>query len=288
MVYYDQDDRAGLRDYVQLSKHTHTLSCNKPGSVHAHRTEVTRSEEREGANIVWDGIGLGGGIVHGNAVGGDNGDVNSDGGGTGARMRTKVEVNEGTRDGSGDGSGNGNEDWAGTGTGTGVDTCQGTQDKNGNGSGDGNESCRGHLNWDKNGNGDGNEVGISKDGGEVNERKKPYTTCRRDQPFSFRTRHHLCRQGVVLAGTRQLRSQGPVSVNAHRTEGVTGCVGREETNGVMGVIKVGGGNGYGNGVGSGNGHVDVSREGHGAGTRTGVETNEGTQYGNKNGRRAAG
>ena len=87
---------------------------------------------------------------------------------------------------------------------------------------------------------DGNEEGISKDRGEVNERKKPFTTCRRVQPFSFRTRHHLCKQGVALASTRQLRSQDPVSVNAHRTEGVTGCVEREDTNGIMGGIKVGG------------------------------------------------
>ena len=65
-------------------------------------------------------------------------------------------------------------------------------------------------------------------------------------------------QGVVLAGTRQLRSQGPVSVNAHRTEGVTGCVGRQEMNGVMGGIKVGGRNGDGNGVGGGNGHGHVN------------------------------
>ena len=41
------------------------------------------------------------------------------------------------------------------------------------------------------------------------------------QAFSFRTRPYLCRQGVALASTRQLRSQGPVSVHAHRTEGVT-------------------------------------------------------------------
>ena len=40
------------------------------------------------------------------------------------------------------------------------------------------------------------------------------------QALSFRTRHHLCRQGVALASTRQLRSQGPVSVQAHHTEGV--------------------------------------------------------------------
>ena len=34
------------------------------------------------------------------------------------------------------------------------------------------------------------------------------------QALLFRTRHHLCRQGVALASTRQLRSQGPVSVQA--------------------------------------------------------------------------
>ena len=114
MVYYDQDERAGLRDYVQLSKHTHAPSCNKPGSVHALRTEgVIRSEEREGANGVAGGIGLGDGIVHGNAVGG----------GTGAGMRTKVEVNKGTPDGSGNGSGN----EAGTGTRTGREREQGRE-----------------------------------------------------------------------------------------------------------------------------------------------------------------
>ena len=32
----------------------------------------------------------------------------------------------------------------------------------------------------------------------------------------------------------QLRSQGPVSIQAHRTEGVTGSEGREEANGVGG------------------------------------------------------
>ena len=73
------------------------------------------------------------------------------------------------------------------------------------------------------------------------------------QAFSFRTRHHLCRQGVALAGTRQLRSQCPVSVQAHRTEGVTGAEEEERANGVGGRIGVGGGNGDGNGVGVGTG-----------------------------------
>ena len=70
---------------MQLSKHAHTLSRNKPWSVHAHRTEgVTRSKERERANGVGGGIGLGSAILLENAVGGDNGDVNSDGSGDGS------------------------------------------------------------------------------------------------------------------------------------------------------------------------------------------------------------
>ena len=47
------------------------------------------------------------------------------------------------------------------------------------------------------------------------------------QALSFRTRHHLYRQGVALASTRQPRSQGPASVQAHRTGGVTGSEGQE-------------------------------------------------------------
>ena len=61
-------------------------------------------------------------------------------------------------------------------------------------------------------------------------------------------RHHLCRQGVALAGTRQLRSQGSVSVHAHSTVGVTESEGREGTNGVGGGIGVGSGIRDGNGV----------------------------------------
>ena len=57
------------------------------------------------------------------------------------------------------------------------------------------------------------------------------------------TNHHLCRQEVVCEGTRQLRSQGPVSVYAYRTEGVTGSEGRGGANGFGGGIGVGGGNG---------------------------------------------
>ena len=87
------------------------------------------------------------------------------------------------------------------------------------------------------------------------------------QALSFRTRHNLCRQGMALASTRQPHSQGPASVQAHRTGGVTGSEGQEGANGVGGGIEVGGGNG--DGSGDVNGHGD----GDGAGTRTGVEVN---------------
>ena len=131
-----------------------------------------------------------------------------------------MEANEEAQDGSGDGSG----DRVGTGTGTGteVEIRGQTQDGDGDGSGNGNESSSGDGNEDEDGNGDGNEDGIEERGGKAKKRKKPQKSCRRDQALSFRSRHHLCRQGVALAGTRQLRSQGPVPVHAHRTEGGTG------------------------------------------------------------------
>ena len=97
------------------------------------------------------------------------------------------------------------------------------------------------------------------------------------QALSFRTRHHLCRQGVALASTRQPHSQGPASVQAHRIGGVTGSEGQEGANRVGGGIGVGGGNGDGNG--DVNGHGD----GDGAGTGMGVEVNEGAQDGNGDG-----
>ena len=78
-------------------------------------------------------------------------------------------------------------------------------------------------------------------------------------------RHHLSRQGVALASTRQLRSRGPVSVQAHRAEGVTGSEGRTRANGVGGGIEVGGGNGDSNGVEGGNGDVNGHGDGDGAG-----------------------
>ena len=97
------------------------------------------------------------------------------------------------------------------------------------------------------------------------------------QALSFRTRHHLCRQGVALASTRQPHSQGPASVQAHRTGGVTGSEGQEGANGVRGGIEVGGGNVDGNG--DVNGHGD----GDGARTGTGVDVDEGAQDGNGDG-----
>ena len=103
------------------------------------------------------------------------------------------------------------------------------------------------------------------------------------QALSFRTRHFLCRQGVALASTRQPRSQGPVSVQAHRTERVTGPGGQEGANGVGGGIRVGGGNGDGNEVGGGSGDVNGNGNGDEVGTGTGVEVNEEAQDGNGDG-----
>ena len=97
------------------------------------------------------------------------------------------------------------------------------------------------------------------------------------QALSFRTRHHLCRQGVALASTRQPHSQGLASVQPHRTGGVTRSEGQEGANGVWGGIRVGGGSGDGNGDVHGHG------DGDGAGTGTGVEVNEGAQDGNGDG-----
>ena len=99
------------------------------------------------------------------------------------------------------------------------------------------------------------------------------------QELSCRTRHHLCRQGVALASTRQPHSQGPASVQAHRTGGATGSEGQEGANGVGGGIGVGGGNG------DGNGDVDRHGDGDGAGTGTGVKVNEGAQDRNGDGSR---
>ena len=63
---------------------------------------------------------------------------------------------------------------------------------------------------------------------------------------------------------------------------------RENANGVRSGIRLEGGNGDGNGVGGGSGDVNVDGEGDGARTRLWVESNEGTQGGNENGRRGTG
>ena len=97
------------------------------------------------------------------------------------------------------------------------------------------------------------------------------------QALSFRTRRHLCRQGVTLASTRHPHSQGPVSVQVHRTGGVTGSEGQEGAN------RVGGGMGVGGRNGDGNGDVNGHGDGDGAGTGAGVEVNEGAQDGNGDG-----
>ena len=97
------------------------------------------------------------------------------------------------------------------------------------------------------------------------------------QALSFRTRHYLCRQGVALASTRRPHSQGPASVQAHCTGGVTGSEGQEGANRVGGGIGVGGGNR------DGTGDVDGQEDGDGAGAGTGVEANEGAQDGNGDG-----
>ena len=104
--------------------------------------------------------------------------------------------------------------------------------------------------------------------------------------FSFSTRHDLCRLRVALGCTQKLLSQGPGSIPAHRTEGVTGY--EVGANGFRGGIRVGDRNGDRNGVGGGNGDVNIDEKGDGAGTRTGVEANHRTQDRNENGRRGTG
>ena len=129
-----------------------------------------------------------------------------------------------------------------------------------------------------------NESQYLVEGTEVARRRRRFSFVLQ-QVLLFCARHHLCRQGVALASTRQLRSYGPVSVQAHRTGEVTGFEGQEGVNGVGGGIGVGGRNGDGNGVGGGNGDVNGHGDGDGAGagTGTGVEVNEGAQDGNGDG-----
>ena len=73
--------------------------------------------------------------------------------------------------------------------------------------------------------------GIGEGGREAKKHKQPPKNYKRDQTLFFRTRYHLCKQGVALASIRQLCSQGSVSIYAHRTEGVTGPEEKEGANG---------------------------------------------------------
>ena len=93
---------------------------------------------------------------------------------------------------------------------------------------------------------------------------------------------------MALAGTRQLRSHGPGSIQAHRTEGVAGYEVGGVANGFRGGIRVGDRNGDWNGFGGGNGDVNVDGKGDGAGTTTGMEANQGPQDANENGKRGTG
>ena len=85
--------------------------------------------------------------------------------------------------------------------------------------------------------------------------------------------------GSGAFGTRRLRSQDPVSVHAHCTEGTTESERREGANEAGGGIGVGGGKGDRNRGRGGN--VNISGDGNGdiAGMRTGVEANYRTQDG---------
>ena len=121
-----------------------------------------------------------------------------------------------------------------------------------------------------------NECQLLAEGTEVARLRRRFSFVSQ-QALSFRTRHHLCRQGVALASTRRPHSQGLASVQAHRTGGVTGSEGQKRANGVGGGIGVGGGNG------DGNGDVDGQGDGDGAGAGTGVEANKGAQDGNGDG-----
>ena len=98
-----------------------------------------------------------------------------------------------------------------------------------------------------------NESQHLAEGTEVARRRRRFSFVLQ-QALSFRTRHHLCRQGVALASTRQPHSQGSASIQAHRTGGVTGSERQEGANGVGGGIGVG--DGKGDGDGDVNGHGD--------------------------------
>ena len=84
-----------------------------------------------------------------------------------------------------------------------------------------------------------------KDVGEAKKRIKPSKNCRRDSGTFIPHASSSLQTGGSTAGTRQLRSQGLVPVHAHRTEGLTGSVGREGANGVGGGIGGGAGSAEG-------------------------------------------
>ena len=107
------------------------------------------------------------------------------------------------------------------------------------------------------------------EGTEVTRLRRRYSFVLQ-QAILFRTRHHLFREGVALASTRQLRSQGPVSGQAHRTEEITLSGGQEGGNGVGDGVGVEGGNGDGNRVGGGIRDGDGDGDGAGVGTGTGL------------------
>ena len=123
------------------------------------------------------------------------------------------------------------------------------EDGNRDGSGYGNESSSEDGNGDEDGNRDENENGIGEGGGEAKKTKKSHKNCRRYQALLFRKLHHLCRQEVALAGTRQLRSRGLVPGHAHHAEGLTGSGRREGSNKIGSGIGVVGRNRNRNEVG---------------------------------------
>ena len=74
-----------------------------------------------------------------------------------------------------------------------------------------------------------------------------------EEKLLFRTRYHVCRQSVALAGTQQLRSQGPVSIHVYCTEGPGPRDGKERAR-------------SGGGSDTGTGTETVAKSGTGTGT----------------------
>ena len=105
--------------------------------------------------------------------------------------------------------------------------------------------------------------------------------------LSLGTRHRLCRLGVTLAGSQQLRPQGPMSVQTHCNEGGTASEGRQRANADgsgFGERKEDGNgivDGDGDGIGDGNGNEgsDGSGNRHGSGNGNGDEKEEGGSEG---------